>query len=161
MNISPAVRQGSAFVGIAGALLLSGCAAEVSSAETPASSASSTPQTSATSTPSVSSTSAATSTTEYKDGTYAADGSYQTPETVEKISVSLTVADDTVTAVTVTGDPQAPETRNYQGQFIDGISAVVVGKKLDGLSVDKVAGSSLTGKGFNQALDTIRSEAKG
>ena len=162
MKISPTIRQGSALVGIAGALLLSGCAAESSSAETTgAAEGSATPQsTAAAASPSASSDAGSSSST-YKDGSYTAGGSYQTPETVEKITVSVTIADDTVTAVKVTGDPQAAETTHYQGQFISGISAVVVGKKLDDISVDKVAGSSLTSKGFNQALATIRTEAKG
>ncbi len=160
MKISSPVRQGSALVGIAGALLLSGCAADASSAEVPSTaSPSSTPAASASAT--TSSTSATSSSSTYKDGTYTADGSYQTPETVEKITVSVTLSDDTITAVTVTGDPQAAETTHYQGEFVDGISAVVVGKKLDEISVDKVAGSSLTSKGFNQAIATIRTEAKG
>ncbi len=80
---------------------------------------------------------------------------------MEKISVSVTLSDGTVTKVKVTGDPQAAETRHYQAQFIGGISAQVVGKKLDEISVDKVAGSSLTSKGFTQALATIRTEAAG
>lgn len=161
MKISPAIRQGSALVGIAGALLLSGCSADASSAATPGTAGvSASPQSTAeAATPS--SSAGASSSIAYKDGRYTADGSYQTPETVEKITVSVTIADDTVTAVKVTGDPQSTETTHYQGQFIGGISTVVVGKKLDDISVHKVAGSSLTSTGFNQALAKIRAEAKG
>jgi len=160
MKLSPSVRHGSALVGIAGTLLLAGCAAESSSAETTTETPA--PQTSADAAPSAPSTaSAADSGSTYKDGTYTADGSYQTPETVEKITVALTVAQDTVTKVEVTGDPQASETKHYQSQFIGGIAAQVVGKKLDDISVSRVSGSSLTSKGFNQALATIRTEAKG
>ncbi|MGN7860039.1 FMN-binding protein [Microbacterium sp. 22303] len=160
MKLSPSVRHGSALVGIAGTLLLAGCAAESSSAETTTETPA--PQTSADAAPSATSTaSAADSGSTYKDGTYTADGSYQTPETVEKITVDLTVSQDTVTKVEVTGDPQASETKHYQSQFIGGIAAQVVGKKLDDISVSRVSGSSLTSKGFNQALATIRTEAKG
>jgi len=154
MKLSPSVRQGSALVGIAGTLLLAGCAAEASSAETTKDTP--VPQSTAeASAPAASGTGGT-----YKDGTYTADGSYQTPETVEKITVSITLAGDTVTAVKVTGDPQASETEHYQSQFIGGISAQVVGKKLDEISVSRVSGSSLTSKGFTQALATIRTEAK-
>ncbi len=154
MKLSPSVRQGSALVGIAGTLLLAGCAAEASSAETTKDTPA--PQSTAeASAPAASGTGGT-----YKDGTYTADGSYQTPETVEKITVSITIAGDTVTAVKVTGDPQASETEHYQSQFIGGISAQVVGKKLDEISVSRVSGSSLTSKGFTQALATIRTEAK-
>lgn len=158
MRLSRTARQGSALVGIAGALLLAGCAAESSSAETTTDSPA--PQTTAQASPAATGAGSSTGTT-YKDGTYTADGSYQTPETVEKISVSVTVSDEKVTAVEVTGDPQAAETKHYQGQFIAGISAQVVGKKLDEISVSRVSGSSLTSKGFNQALATIRTEAAG
>jgi uncharacterized protein with FMN-binding domain len=156
MKIPSPVRHGSALVGIAGALLLAGCAAESSSAE-PGSGSGPQPSAGAGSP----AASGSTVTGAYKDGTYSADGSYQTPETVEKISVSVTLSAGTVTKVSVTGDPQAAETRHYQAQFIGGIAAQVVGRKLDEISVDKVAGSSLTSKGFNQALATIRTEAAG
>jgi uncharacterized protein with FMN-binding domain len=72
----------------------------------------------------------------------------------------VTLADDTVTAVTVTGDPQARESQQYQGQFIGGISDEVVGKKIDEIKVSRVAGSSLTSGGFNQAIEEIKTEAK-
>jgi hypothetical protein len=66
----------------------------------------------------------------YTDGTYTAEGTYQTPES-----------------------------QQYQSQFIGGISDVVVGKDIDTLSVSRVAGSSLTSSGFNEAIDEIKSEA--
>ncbi|WP_336628921.1 MULTISPECIES: hypothetical protein [unclassified Microbacterium] len=91
MKLSPSVRQGSALVGIAGTLLLAGCAAEASSAET----TKDTPATQSTAEASAPAASGTGGT--YKDGTYTADGSYQTPETVEKITVSITIAGDTVT----------------------------------------------------------------
>jgi len=160
MKLSPTARQGSALFGIAGTLLLAGCAAEASSAET--TTGTPVPQTTAEASPTTTSAGSSTgSGSTYKDGTYTADGSYQTPETVEKISVSITLRGDTVTKVEVTGDPQAAETKHYQSQFIGGISAQVVGKKLDEISVSRVSGSSLTSKGFTQALAAIRNEARG
>lgn len=95
----------------------------------------------------------------YVDGTYTAEGVYRTPETVETVSVTLTLADDVVTDVEVTGEPQTPETRRYQGQFIDGIAGVAVGRRLDELDVERVAGSSLTSDGFDQAVARIRMQA--
>ena len=96
---------------------------------------------------------------DYTDGTYTADGSYQTPETVETISVTLTVADGLVTDVEVTGDPQARESEQYQGEFIGGIADEVVGKSLDDIEVSRVAGSSLTSGGFNEAVESIKEQA--
>ncbi|MDQ1084447.1 MULTISPECIES: hypothetical protein [Microbacterium] len=157
------VRIGTALVGVAGIVTLAGCSggsttggaaapvpAETSAASTPAASASASASTS---------TGGASSTT-YADGTYEATGQYATPESVESIDVTLTIAGDTVTAVEVTGDPQAAESRRYQSEFIGGISAEVVGKKLDEISVTKVAGSSLTSGGFNEAVETIKTEAQ-
>jgi uncharacterized protein with FMN-binding domain len=127
------LRIGSALTGVAGIVALAGCSAGASTASSGAAS--------------------------YKDGTYSASGAYQTPESTETIDVTITLKNDVVTDVRVTGDPQRPETRQYQSQFIGGISDAVVGKDIDQLSVSRVAGSSLTSNGFNQALEQIKSEA--
>lgn len=95
----------------------------------------------------------------YADGTYTAEGAYQTPESVESVSVTLTLADGVVTDVTVTGDPQARESEQYQAQFIAGIADEVVGVSIDDLDVDRVAGSSLTSGGFNEAVEAIKEQA--
>lgn len=95
----------------------------------------------------------------YTDGTYTAEGSYSTPGGQESISVEVTVADDAVTAVTVTPEASGGNAERFQGEFASGIADVVVGQELAGLSVDKVSGSSLTGDGFNAALDQIRADA--
>ncbi len=95
----------------------------------------------------------------FTDGTYTADGGYVAPSGPESVTVTLTIADGTVTAVDVVGHATDLEAKSHQADFIGGISAAVVGKPLAGLAVDRVAGSSLTGKGFNAALDTIRTDA--
>ena len=143
MNAHSVVRTGSALVGVAGALLLTGCSAAADADAAPADRA----------------PTSTDATAPYADGTYSAQGSYRTPETVERIEVTLTLVDDVVTDVQVVGDPLAPESKNFQGQFIHGIADVVVGKKLDELQVDRVAGSSLTSGGFDEALVAIKEEA--
>ncbi|CAH0184418.1 hypothetical protein SRABI76_01615 [Microbacterium oxydans] len=151
-TVPTAVRKSSAIVGIAGLLVLAGCSGTADAEAT-----SKTGDTGTSSTGSTSGSDAAAGT--YADGTYTADGSYQTPETVEEISVTLTLADGVVTDVEVTGDPKAPETTRYQGEFIDGIAAEVVGKPIDDLKVSRVAGSSLTSGGFNTAVESIKEQA--
>jgi uncharacterized protein with FMN-binding domain len=99
-------------------------------------------------------------TSTYKDGTYSADGSYVSPGGQEEIAVTVTVKSNLITAVTVKSVTADSEAAEYQSRFASGISAVAVGKSLASLSVSNVAGSSLTGQGFNSALATIRSEAK-
>lgn len=95
----------------------------------------------------------------YADGTYTADGSYATPESVETITVTVTLEDDVITDVEVTGNPTKRESEQYQSKFIGGISAEVVGKNIDEISVSRVAGSSLTSGGFNEAIQAIKAEA--
>jgi uncharacterized protein with FMN-binding domain len=95
----------------------------------------------------------------YTDGTYDASASYQSPNGTESIDVEITLADNVITAVTVTGNGESPDSQRYQGEFENGIADVVVGKNIDEISVDKVAGSSLTSGGFNDAIEQIKSEA--
>ncbi len=138
---SSSVRKGAAVAGLAGALALAGCSGATDAEAGGATGG------------------AGGATGEYNDGTYTAEGAYQTPETVEEISVTLTLEDGVVTEVAVTGDPQARETEQYQGEFIDGIAEEVVGVAVDDLDVSRVAGSSLTSGGFNSAVDEIKSQA--
>ena len=153
------IRIGAAAVGVAGALALAGCAASDTAAETETTTA---PEPTVTTTPDASATESsapAASDSTYVDGTYSAEGSYATPESVETISVTVSLEDDIVTAVEVVGNPQKSESERYQGEFIGGIADVVVGQDIDTLAVSRVAGSSLTSGGFNEAIATIKSEA--
>lgn len=143
-------RAGVTLTAVAGIALLAGCApasegAEGTDSVDPADGAGS--------------TGSAGSAGSYADGTYTAEGSYATPESVETITVTVTLEDDVVTAVEVIGDPQKRESEQYQGQFIGGIAEVVVGEDIDDLQVSRVAGSSLTSGGFNEAIEAIKAEA--
>ena len=155
------VRTGAALTGVAAIVALAGCGAVTvgGSADEDAQGDTGTADTGTTSSDTGASESPETDASGYTDGTYTADGTYQTPETVESVSVTVTLEDDVVTAVEVTGDPQARESEQYQGQFIAGIADEVVGVALDDLSVDRVAGSSLTSGGFNQAIEQIKLDA--
>lgn len=146
-------RAGAALTAAAGIALLAGCSSTASEAEEPG-----TPDTGP-SQQSDAGTTGDTGTGSYADGTYTADGSYATPESVETIEVTVTLENDVITAVEVTGKPQKRESQQYQGQFIGGIADVVVGKDIDEIEVSRVAGSSLTSRGFNEAIETITSEA--
>lgn len=95
----------------------------------------------------------------YADGTYTATGGYVSPGGAQEVTVSLTLAGDVVTAVEVTPGASDPQSEQYQEKFASGIADVVVGVALDDLEVDKVAGSSLTSGGFNEAVEAIRAEA--
>lgn len=92
-------------------------------------------------------------------GTWTETGEYQTPGGRESVEVTLTAKDGTVTAVEVKGSGGSPNSQRYQGQFISGIQGEAVGKPLATLEVGAVSGSSLTGQGFNAAVDKIRADA--
>jgi uncharacterized protein with FMN-binding domain len=96
----------------------------------------------------------------YKDGSYTESATYQAPDGTEKIDVTVTLENDIITAVTVAGHGTSPQSQRYQGEFNDGISAVVVGRDIDSISVDKVGGSSLTSGGFSKAIEAIKSDAQ-
>ncbi|BCW46098.1 hypothetical protein [Arthrobacter sp. StoSoilB5] len=107
-----------------------------------------------------SSASAGNGSSTYKDGTYSADGTYTSPNGQETVGVELTLAGDKVSAVNITVHPSNPNTKKFQGEFASGIAAQIVGKDIDELNVSKVAGSSLTSGGFNEAVEQIKSQAK-
>ena len=148
-DVPRSVRRTAAFAGVAGIVLLAGCAS--GETDTTAGTGSGTGGDAG----SGSSSGEAT----YADGTYEASGSYATPESVEQIQVTVELSDDVITAVEVVGDPTRPESERYQGEFIGGISDVVVGKDIDEISVSRVAGSSLTSGGFNDAIEQIKADA--
>lgn len=95
----------------------------------------------------------------YSDGEYHATGRYQSPAGASSVDVTLTLADDIVTAVSVTPHASDPQSLGFQTAFAGGIAAEVIGKDIDALSVSRVAGSSLTSGGFNAAVEAIKTEA--
>lgn len=96
----------------------------------------------------------------YKDGTYTAPGTYTTPEGRENISITLVIKDDVVTSATFTASTNEKASEKYQGLFNDGFKTEVVGKSIDSISLTVVNGSSLTPKGFMDALAKIKTQAK-
>ncbi|PWC07381.1 FMN-binding protein [Mycetocola zhujimingii] len=96
---------------------------------------------------------------EYTDGEYTATGDYTSPGGEETVTVTLSLEDSVVTALDVTGSGNTPNGKKFQGEFIDNISDIVVGQRIDELKVSKVAGSSLTSGGFNAAIDEIKGDA--
>ncbi len=95
----------------------------------------------------------------YRDGSFQANGTYQSPNGSENIIVVIELENDIVTDVEITINPNNPTTANYQGQFADGIGDIVIGEDIDSLNVTVVAGSSLTSNGFREALTAIKADA--
>lgn len=149
-----------AFVGLALAGTLAGCASAADASGTATGSTTDTTTTAPTAAATTGGSDAAASGATYKDGTYTAKGSYQSPGGDEGLTVTLTLAKDVVTKVDVVSGAVSPNGKQYQAQFISGIQAEVVGKDIDQLKVSKVAGSSLTSGGFNEAVDEIKADAQ-
>lgn len=95
----------------------------------------------------------------YADGSYSAEGGYQSPNGPELVEVSLTLAGGVVTAVEVTPQATNSTSKRYQSEFAGGIAAETIGKPIDELDVSRIAGSSLTSGGFNEALASIKADA--
>ncbi len=106
------------------------------------------------------STEATASASEFKDGTYSADGSYQTPGGRESIGVTVTLKSGVITYATVEQHATAGEAEEYQSKFAGAFRSQVVGKKIDEVSLSRIAGSSLTPNGFNNAITEIESKAQ-
>lgn len=96
----------------------------------------------------------------YKDGTYSADGNYNSPGGPDSISVTLTLKNDIVTDANVMPHPGDGTSARYQSMFVSGYKQYVIGKDISSLNLTKVSGSSLTPIGFDQALVQIKAQAK-
>jgi uncharacterized protein with FMN-binding domain len=128
---------------------LAGCTSETS---TP--SASSTPNASSESP----STGSGSNSADYRDGTYTVRGVYGGAPSY--MTITVTLADDTITDVTVEPMPDNNDTsRGYQERFAAAVPEEVIGKSIDDLEVGIIAGASGCADGFNDALAKIRDEA--
>lgn len=101
-----------------------------------------------------------TDVSEYKDGTYSATGTYLSPGGRESVELTVTIKDGVITDTSLKADAASRESEEHQELFIDNYKTLVVGKSINGLSLSRVAGSSLTSNGFNDALDEIRDDAR-
>jgi uncharacterized protein with FMN-binding domain len=144
------VAIGGGLIGIAA---LAGCAPAAAGGTTDA--AASAPASST----GTSSAAASSSSGALKDGDYSATGDYQSPGGASAVAVSLTLKGGTITALKVVPKAENPTAQQYESQFASGVNAVAVGKKISGLQVGAVSGSSLTSQGFEAALADIEKEA--
>lgn len=96
----------------------------------------------------------------YKDGTYSVVGNYVSPGGPREVNVSVTLKGDVITDSTFEGIASDATSKRFQTEFASGYKQLVVGKKIDEVQLTKVAGSSLTPKGFTDALEKVKAEAK-
>ncbi len=98
--------------------------------------------------------------TVYRDGEYKQEGDYTSPAGPEKIDVDITLKSGIVTQSIVTSKAEHAKSKYMQGVFLENYKQYVVGKNIKDLNLSKVAGSSLTPQGFNDALNKIKAMAK-
>jgi hypothetical protein len=85
---------------------------------------------------------------------------YTSPGGAESIDVTLTLKDGVVEEAEVVSNATRPISKQMQTSFIGGYKELVVGKKLDEINLTKVSASSLTPKGFNDAVEKIKAQAQ-
>lgn len=96
----------------------------------------------------------------FKDGTYTSTGNYNSPGGGESISVTITLKDGVITSSSVVGHAENPASKQYQGMFVGGYAAQVSGKSITDVKLSQVSGSSLTPRGWNDAVTKIQAQAK-
>lgn len=96
----------------------------------------------------------------YKDGTYEVDGNYISPGGAEEIGVTLTLENGIVTDSIVEVRATRDISVTMQSDFAANYKEQVIGKNIDDIMLTKVSGSSLTPKGFNDAVEKIKEQAK-
>jgi uncharacterized protein with FMN-binding domain len=104
--------------------------------------------------------SAATTTSLYKDGTYSATGTYDSPGGFQRIGVSVTLSGNKIVSASVTPEANDGDSREYQDMFISGYQQYVVGRDVGSLHLSRISGASLATEGFNNALRQIKSKAQ-
>lgn len=95
----------------------------------------------------------------YKDGAYSASVNYFTPDGQEPLTVKVTLAGNTITDSSVSTTPISREGQQYFDRFDSYYKSQVIGQKVSDVSLNRVAGASLTTDAFNQALQKIMQNA--
>ncbi|MCX4505967.1 MULTISPECIES: hypothetical protein [Streptomyces] len=90
----------------------------------------------------------------YTDGGYTVNGEYGTRGS--SIGVELTLEGGEITAVEVTPHATDDTSRALQTRFAEAVPRLVVGRDIDDVQLDRVAGNSNTPQGFNDALEEIK-----
>jgi len=95
-----------------------------------------------------------TNTVSYGNGVYSARGEYGGQPS--HISVRLRLTDEIVSEVSVTPHATDPTSLDYQQRFAAAVPGVVNGRHISEVNVGRLAGSSGTPTGFNDAIRQIK-----
>jgi uncharacterized protein with FMN-binding domain len=108
-------------------------------------------------TPATTTTRPSAGSSRYRDGDYEAKGWYG--GLPSNIDVAITLRADRITDVQVTANATDPTSLDYQERFTEAVPDVVVGRPIDEVRVSRLAGSSGTPDGFNEAIEKIKDRA--
>ncbi len=97
---------------------------------------------------------------EYKNGSFESTGEYTVPGATEQLGVVVTLADGVISEVEVKQLAKLPISKKIQADFAAHFKDQVIGKNINDVALVKISGSSLTPKGFNDAIEKIKSQAK-
>ncbi len=78
----------------------------------------------------------------------------------DKIGVTITLASGAVTDISLDLQPGDDTSKRFQDIFAANYKQYVIGKDISTLNLTKVSSSSLTSKGFNDAVAQIKLRAK-
>jgi|GEM_PF-2932529 len=104
-----------------------------------------------------------TATMVYQDGQYAAVGQYLSPGGRESLEVRISIKNDSIDSYNIAIKEANQTSQLYADFFNEGIDGKINGQKIDSLSssnINVVNGSSLTSKGFLEALNAIKNKAR-
>ena len=93
----------------------------------------------------------------YRDGTYEARGWYGGLPSHH--DVTLTIAGGVVSDVAITTPAEDEVSLGYQQRFAEALPGAIVGRAVDELDIDRLAGASGCSEGFMNALAEIKQEA--
>lgn len=96
---------------------------------------------------------------DFQDGMYQVEGMYISPGGPRTINVALQLENGVITSSEFEGLATDPTSQRFQKEFGDNYQPMVVGKKINEIQLTKVSGSSLTPKGFMDALEKVKSQA--
>ena len=102
-------------------------------------------------------TDAATPASDYDDGEYSATGWYGSLPSHH--DVTLTLENGTVSAVEITTPADDETSLGYQQRFAAALPDAIIGRSIDDIDVERLAGSSGCSEGFMDALEQIKAEA--
>ncbi|WP_341998836.1 hypothetical protein MRBLWH7_000494 [Microbacterium sp. LWH7-1.2] len=96
-------------------------------------------------------------TSAYVDGEHSARGWYGSLPSHQ--DVTLTIDDGAVTEVQITTPAEDETSLGYQQRFAQALPGAIIGRSLDEIAIDRLAGASGCSEGFMNALTQIREAA--